>query len=319
MSDFVLEIGTEELPARFLAGLERELAERFGSALGEAGYEGWALHAFSTPRRAVVQIEGLAETQPEREELVSGPPVKAAFDAQGKPTRAAEGFARTLGLDVTALTRMQTAKGEYVAGVKKTGGGATLDALAALCPSVIAALPFAKRMRWGEGSFAYARPIRWILALFGDAVVSFEIGGVSSGRMTYGHRVMGAGPFEVPTAGDYLEIIRDKGKVEPQATRRRAVIREQGDVGASGACGVSHAAGGRYRSVVSGVTAGSAVDQHGIPSEKFWHRGCRRATDATLFDRAEPCSQRYYGSEKRMGTCAARPSGRRPLFLENGS
>ena len=209
MSDFVLEIGTEELPARFLAGLERELAERFGSALGEAGYEGWALHAFSTPRRAVVQIEGLAETQPEREELVSGPPVKAAFDAQGKPTRAAEGFARTLGLDVTALTRMQTAKGEYVAGVKKTGGGATLDALAALCPSVIAALPFAKRMRWGEGSFAYARPIRWILALFGDAVVSFEIGGVSSGRMTYGHRVMGAGPFEVPTAGDYLEIIRD--------------------------------------------------------------------------------------------------------------
>ena len=204
MSDFVLEIGTEELPARFLAGLERELAERFGSALGEAGYEGWALHAFSTPRRAVVQIEGLAETQPEREELVSGPPVKAAFDAQGKPTRAAEGFARTLGLDVTELTRMQTAKGEYVAGVKKTGGGATLDALAALCPSVIAALPFAKRMRWGEGSFAYARPIRWILALFGDAVVSFEIGGVSSGRMTYGHRVMGAGPFEVPTAGDYL-------------------------------------------------------------------------------------------------------------------
>ena len=125
MSDFVLEIGTEELPARFLAGLERELAERFGSALGEAGYEGWALHAFSTPRRAVVQFEGLAETQPEREELVSGPPVKAAFDAQGKPTRAAEGFARTLGLDVTALTRMQTAKGEYVAGVKKTGGGAT--------------------------------------------------------------------------------------------------------------------------------------------------------------------------------------------------
>lgn len=237
MSDFVLEIGTEELPARFLAGLERELAERFGSALGEAGYEKLAMHVFSTPRRAVVQIEGLADTQPQREELVSGPPVRAAFDAQGKPTRAAEGFARTLGLDVTALTRVQTAKGEYVAGVKKTGGGATLDALANLCPSVIAALPFAKRMRWGEGSFAYARPIRWILALFGDAVVPFEVGGVSSGRMTQGHRVMGAGPFEVPTAGDYLTIIRDKGKVEPHAARRRAVIREQGDAGASRAGG----------------------------------------------------------------------------------
>lgn len=233
MSDFVLEIGTEELPARFLAGLERELAERFTAALREAGYEGSVPHVFSTPRRAVVQIEGLADMQPEREELVSGPPIKAAFDVRGRATKAAEGFARTLGLDVTQLSRVQTAKGEYVAGMKKTGGGATLAVLAALCPSVIAALPFAKRMRWGEGTFAYARPVRWLLALFGDALVPFEIGGVSSGRVTYGHRVMGAGPFEVPTAGAYATIIREKGKVEPLAARRRAIIREQGEAGAA--------------------------------------------------------------------------------------
>ncbi len=229
MSDFVLEIGTEELPARFLPDLERELVKRFASALAEAGYGDIRPEVSSTPRRAVVQIWQMPEIQPVRETLVSGPPSRVAFDAEGKPTKAAEGFARTLGTDVASLVRVQTEKGEHIAGTKKTGGIPTPDVLAELCPAIIAALPFPKRMRWGTGAFAYARPIRWILALFADAVIPFEVGGVRTDRLTYGHRVMGCGPFEVPAAGMYQAIIREKGMVEPQGERRRAFIVEQGN------------------------------------------------------------------------------------------
>ena len=175
MSTFVLEIGTEELPARFLANVEKELAERFTLGLKEAGYAFSCLDTCATPRRSVVIVDGLDEIQPTREELVMGPPARIAFDADGKPTKAAQGFARTLGIDVDALRRTQTEKGDYLSGIKKTGGVPTVEVLAVLCPSVIAALSFAKRMRWGDGDFAFARPIRWILALLGDAVVSFEI------------------------------------------------------------------------------------------------------------------------------------------------
>ena len=147
MSTFVLEIGTEELPARFLAGLEKELAERFTLGLEEAGYGVARLDTCATPRRAVVIVEGLDDVQPAKEEVVMGPPARIAFDASGNPTKAAEGFARTLGVDVASLSTRQTEKGDYLAGVKKTGGVPTVDVLASLCPSIIAALPFAKRMR----------------------------------------------------------------------------------------------------------------------------------------------------------------------------
>ena len=174
MSTFVLEIGTEELPARFLANVEKELAERFTLGLEEAGYAFSRLDTCATPRRSVVIVEGLDDIQPTKEELVMGPPARIAFDAEGKPTKAAQGFAKTLGVDVASLSRTQTEKGEYLSGMKKTGGVPTLDVLAVLCPSVIAALPFAKRMHWGDGDFAFARPIRWMLALLGDTVVPLK-------------------------------------------------------------------------------------------------------------------------------------------------
>lgn len=232
MSEFVLEIGTEELPARFLAGLEKEAVERFNAAMSEAGYENVAAEAWSTPRRTVLRVAHLEEHQPLREELVQGPPARIAFDAQGHPTKAAEGFAKTLGIAVDSLTRTQTEKGEYLTGVKKTGGVPTVDVLAKVCPALIGALSFAKSMRWGSGSFAFARPIRWILALFGDQIVPFEIDGVWSGNRTMGHRVMGHGPFEVPSASEYPKIVREQGKVEPDAAKRRKIILEQGEAGA---------------------------------------------------------------------------------------
>ena len=127
MSTFVLEIGTEELPSRFLSNVEKELADRFTAGLKEAGYTFSLLDTCATPRRSVVIVEGLEDTQPVREELVMGPPARIAFDAEGNPTKAAQGFAKTLGIDVSALGRTQTEKGEYLSGMKKTGGVPTLD------------------------------------------------------------------------------------------------------------------------------------------------------------------------------------------------
>ena len=116
MSTFVLEIGTEELPARFLSNVEKELADRFTAGLKEAGYTFSLLDTCATPRRSVVIVEGLEDTQPVREVLVMGPPARIAFDAEGNPTKAAQGFAKTLGIDVSALGRAQTEKGNTFQG-----------------------------------------------------------------------------------------------------------------------------------------------------------------------------------------------------------
>ena len=228
MPTLLLEIGTEELPARFLIPMEAELAERFRAGLGEAGLEYAALEVMSTPRRAVVRVEGLPAAQPRREEVVTGPPAKVAFDASGKPTKAAEGFARTNGVELGALMTVSTEKGDYVAARRVVGGVTTADVLAELCPAVISSLSFPKRMRWGRGTFAYPRPLRWIVALLDEAVVSFEVGGVQAGRQTFGHREHGPGPFSLGSPADYAAVMA-KGGVTPSAPARRAHIVEEGN------------------------------------------------------------------------------------------
>ena len=211
MATFVLEIGSEELPARFLAGEEAELAARFTAALQEASVEHGALRTMSTPRRAIVIIKDVNPVQQEREEEVAGPPVRVAFAADGKPTKALEGFARTNGVSVDDVYRITTEKGEYVAVRKRIGGAAVADLLAEICPAVITSLPFGKRMRWGSNTLAYARPLRWIVALLDDAVVPFTVGPVASGRETMGHRIHGHGPFSVAHANELLAVLADKG------------------------------------------------------------------------------------------------------------
>ena len=221
MSDFILEIGTEELPARFLPDQEKELRERMRAALNAAAVDFDAVETAATPRRAVVMVRNIALTQRETEEVLTGPPAKVAFDAEGKPLPAAEGFARTQGVDMADTFLLDTDKGKYLAVRKKTGGGKTADILSAVCPEIISALPFPKRMRWGTGEFMYARPLRWIVALLDDAVIPFSVAGVAAGRRTHGHRVHSAGLLEVPAAGDYHRIIRDEGKIILSAEERR--------------------------------------------------------------------------------------------------
>lgn len=230
MATFVLEIGSEELPARFLALEEAELGERFTRALDEAGLEHGALRVMSTPRRAIVLIEDLNPVQSEKEEVLSGPPVRAAYAPDGTPTKALEGFARGHGLTPDDVFRIETDKGEYVAVRKRSGGAAAGDILAVICPAVITALPFAKRMRWGEYTLAYARPLRWILALLDDVVISFSVGPVTSGCETYGHRVHGPGPFIVPHAVALYDILRGACAVTPDATGRRDTIVKGGNM-----------------------------------------------------------------------------------------
>lgn len=237
MATFVLEIGSEELPSRFLAPEEGELASRFSGALDEAGLEYGALRVMSTPRRAVVIVEDLNPVQVEREEVVSGPPVRVAYDAEGKPTKALEGFVRTNACTLEDVFRVETDKGEYVAVRKRTGGAPAAGLLADICPTVITALSFQKRMHWGSYSLAYARPLRWILALLDDAVVPFTVGPMTSGRETCGHRIHGAGPFAVAHANEFLATLAGPCAVTIDPAQRRNVIIEGGNAQAAAAGG----------------------------------------------------------------------------------
>ena len=233
MATFVLEIGSEELPSRFLEPEEKELKARFTAALDENGLEYGGVVVMSTPRRAVVMVEKLNPVQSCREEVVSGPPVRVAYDDKGHPTRALEGFARTNACAVEDVFRLQTEKGEYVAVRKRTGGARAEELLAQICPAVITALPFGKRMRWGAYSLAYARPLRWILALLDEVVVPFALGPVTSGRETHGHRIHGPGPFAVRHADEFLSTLSQRCGVTLDPAERRRVIVEGGNAQAA--------------------------------------------------------------------------------------
>ncbi len=229
MFAFVLEIGTEELPARFLANAEAELGQRFGAAMAEKGIEFSGLSVCSTPRRLALYIERVAGQSTMREEVITGPPLKAAYDVGGRPTPAVEGFARSQGVAVEALFNLDTEKGVYLAVRKSLGGEPALGILAAICPAVIAALPFPKRMHWGSDPFTFARPIRWILAMLGDQTVPFCLGVLQSGASTCGHRVHGPGPFTLANASSYFTVLREQGKVSCSAEERLKIITERGD------------------------------------------------------------------------------------------
>lgn len=229
MPEFILEIGTEELPARFFPRLHEELGEAVAKALEERRIDFSGLRTFATPRRVVLHVAEVAPAQRREEELLTGPPRRIAYDAEGAPTKAALGFAKTQGVDIADCFIQTTDKGEYLAVRRMTGGEATLSLLPAVCEAAVAGLQFPKKMRWGARDFGFGRPIQWLLALFGAEVVPFALAGVASGRSTRGHRVLGPGPFEVAEAGRYFEIVRESGRVILDPAERRTMIRERAD------------------------------------------------------------------------------------------
>ena len=239
MSHFLFEIGFEEMPARFLPGLVDEVKKIFAEGLAQAKVDCGTIAAFATPRRLVVSVPDMAAAARREEEVVSGPPEKVGFDAAGAPTKAAEGFAKGQGLDIAAVFVMDTPKGRYLALRKTTGGEAAIELLPALCLEAVKKLSFPKRMRWGSREFAFGRPVHWFLALLDDAVVPFQLDDIASGRVTYGQRIMGPGPFEVSTAAAYFDILRDKGKVVLDAREREGIVRSQAEALAKEAGGTA--------------------------------------------------------------------------------
>ncbi len=229
MSHFVLEIGVEEMPARFLPLLDRELRERFETLLGEAGLGFGAVATFSTPRRLVVDITGLAEVQKTEEIVVSGPPVRIALDADGKPTKAGLGFAKSQNVEFDQVYVEKTDKGEYLALKKPAGGRHAADILAETCAAVLPSLTFPKKMQWIGKDCTFGRPVRWLLAMLDDRAVPFGFAGLTAGAETRGHRVMGPGPFAVAHADDYARVLLEQGRVILDAADRKAAIRADGD------------------------------------------------------------------------------------------
>jgi glycyl-tRNA synthetase beta chain len=223
--DFLLEILTEEIPAATLAQAREELSRGIADALSEADLAPDAVQSFATPRRLIFWAKEVPERQSDREDEVLGPPAAVAFDADGKPTRAAHGFARAQNTEVSALIVVDSSRGRTVAVRRTVSGRPAIDVLSEIVPRVVEALTFPKTMRWGGGEQSFVRPVRGVLALFGGRVVPLELLGVRAGNSTVGHRVLSDGPLTVTGAEDYLQKLRG-AYVEPDGDARRAAILE---------------------------------------------------------------------------------------------
>ncbi|MEP6471017.1 MAG: glycine--tRNA ligase subunit beta [Acidobacteriota bacterium] len=223
--DFLLEILTEEIPAATLAGAREDLARGITEALAEANLRPEAVQSFATPRRLIVWAKEVPERQADREDEVLGPPAAVAFDAEGKPTRAAEGFARAQKAEVSALSVVDSPRGRTVAVRRTVTGRPAIDVLAEIVPRVVGTLTFPKTMRWGIGERSFVRPVRGVVALFGERVVPLEVLGIRAGNSTVGHRVLSDGPLTVTGAADYLQKLRG-AYVEPDGDARRTAILE---------------------------------------------------------------------------------------------
>jgi glycyl-tRNA synthetase len=222
----LFEIGTEELPATDLDDALTQLRELVPARLEEARLDYEGLRVLGTPRRLAVLVDGLAPRQRPAEELVKGPPTRVAFDAAGQPTKAAEGFARRQGVGVDELEVREIDGGEYVVAIRREEGQPAAEVLVDLLPELIAGLRFERSMRWNASNVAFSRPIRWLVALLGDAVIPFEYAGLTSGRTSRSSRPEGSPDFEVAQAGDYLELLAQR-RVVVDPEERRAIIAEQ--------------------------------------------------------------------------------------------
>jgi glycyl-tRNA synthetase beta chain len=223
--DFLVEIGTEELPPKSLLNLSTAFAEGIAKGLQGAGLAYKSLEAFATPRRLAVRVRRLAEQQPDRPLEKRGPPVRAAFDASGAPTQAALAFARGCGVDVAALERIETPKGEWLVHRGTETGARTASLLPGIVTASLDALPIAKRMRWGAGEAQFVRPAHWVVLLFGHEVLDAEVLGLKAGNLTYGHRFMAPRALKLSSPASYVGTLLKRGKVMVDVAARREVIR----------------------------------------------------------------------------------------------
>ncbi len=225
--DILLEIGTEEIPARFLPAELKDIKTILFSLLTEARIAHGEAVSYATPRRLAVIVHDVDEMQRDETREVFGPPKKAAYDKDGKLTKAALGFAKGQGVSPDAITiKDKEGKGEYVSVTVEDKGQPTAEVLPGLLKDSILALNFPKSMRWGDGSLRYARPVHWIVALYGSDVMGFDLEGIASGARSRGHRFLAPDEIEISGADDYLSALEGASVVVDQS-RRMSMIAEQ--------------------------------------------------------------------------------------------
>jgi len=223
---FLLEIGTEELPARDLSDALAQLRARLPGWLEELRLTYQSVEVMGTPRRLVVQVKGLADRQSDHEMLVKGPPAARAFNADGSPTPAAEGFARNKGIKVSDLQVQEIDGGRYVVAVIREEGNPTPAVLAKALPDLIASLRFEKSMRWNQSNISFSRPIRWLMALYDTTPIPFEYAGLTAQPRTRGLRFLQPPEIQLNSAEDYFHFLQSQGIVlDPQ--QRQAKIAAQ--------------------------------------------------------------------------------------------
>lgn len=232
--EFLIEVGTEELPPKALRGLSEAFLEGIRSGLRDRSLAFDGSEAFATPRRLAVKVHKLDPYQPDRRIDRRGPPVSVAIDNSGQPTRAGLKFAEGCGVSFDALEHIATGKGEYLVfrGVEK--GRAAAEILPGIIEDALADLPVPKRMRWGNKDFEFVRPVHWVVALLGNDVLPMELFGIVAGRETRGHRFHAPGPISVPDASAYPGVLEENGKVVADFdARRRRVFRITSDTAES--------------------------------------------------------------------------------------
>lgn len=236
---FLAEIGTEELPPKALKKLAVAFKDNVEQELTQAGLAFDAIEWFASPRRLAVKVLGLAKAQPSKEVEKRGPAVAAAFDAEGKPTKAAEGWARGCGISVDQAERLATDKGEWLVHRAVIEGQPTKNLLLGIISTALAKLPIPKTMRWGDKSEQFVRPVHTVTLLFGDELIEGEILGVASGKTIRGHRFLGEQEFTIENADQYPAILEQKGSVIADFERRKAIILENSQQKATALGGVA--------------------------------------------------------------------------------
>ena len=224
--NFLVEIGTEELPPKALRSLIDAFAENLGSAIDDARLEHGDVHRYASPRRLAVLIDSLAEGQEDLNTAQKGPPVSVAFDDDGNLTAAGKAFAKKCGVAPADLGRTSTDKGEWLSCDVVERGQTAAELLPALIESALASLPIPRRMRWGDGDAEFVRPVHWIVLLHGATVIETTIMGIKTGNESRGHRFMCSEPVSIAKASDYLSTLEKHGSVIADLDRRRTMVQD---------------------------------------------------------------------------------------------
>ena len=275
--NFLVEIGTEELPPKALKTLATSFADNVEAELNQAGLSFDKIEWFAAPRRLAVKVLNLATQQPSKEIEKRGPAVSAAFDAEGKPTKAAEGWARGCGITVDQAERIATDKGEWLVHRAKIEGQPTKNLLNDIVANALAKLPIPKPMRWADKTVQFIRPVHTVTMLLGDELIEGEILGVVSSRTIRGHRFLGEKEFEIQHADQYPQLLREKGSVVADFNERKAEILAKSQAKATALGGVADI----EESLLEEVT--SLVEYPNVLAAKFEERFLAVPAEALVY------------------------------------